>query len=440
MRRAAIVLLLALSGPALAQGRPDLTNARYDEDWSVLADKPAEGTDRFKYIPIGSDAWLTTGLELRARSEIYQNNLWGDTPHPDDGYVLLRALPYADVHAGPVRVFVQPVAGYAASMADGASPVDQTRVDLLQGFADVKLPVGDASLTLRGGRQMLPLGSERIVGTRYGPNLPLAFDGGRAIIQSGAFKLSLFALRPVKPGPGSFDDASSPTKLLWGAYATGPSLDLHYLGYRNRAASFADGSGREVRHSLGARSFGRSGPWHWNVEAVLQFGRFAGGDILAWTVGSEFGHRSRGIDAMVRFDVISGDSHAGDGRLGTFNALFPKGKYFGELSPIGPYNIINLNPHVTIDLDERLTLGLAAQAYWRYATADGIYDVPGNLLRGPGPGKFVGKQAEAVLDWAPTRTLSFTASLSAFDPAGYIRATGPAGSIAMVGLEAGYKF
>ena len=40
--------------------------------------------------------------------------------------------------------------------------------------------------------------------------------------------------------------------------------------------------------------------------------------------------------AMMRLNVISGDRNAQDRTLGPFNALFPKGKYFGELSPVGP--------------------------------------------------------------------------------------------------------
>jgi hypothetical protein len=35
---------------------------------------------------------LTTGLELRARYEGYDNNLWGGAPVPDDSYLWLRAM------------------------------------------------------------------------------------------------------------------------------------------------------------------------------------------------------------------------------------------------------------------------------------------------------------------------------------------------------------
>jgi hypothetical protein len=120
------------------------------------------------------------------------------------------------------------------------------------------------TLRLRAGREMVGLGTERLVGTRYGPNVPLAFDGGRAIVHRGGLTLNTFYLRPVEPGTGTFDDHTSQAKALWGAYATqmiGPAgVDLYWLGYRNDLARFQNASGREIRHTLGLRLFGKAPP------------------------------------------------------------------------------------------------------------------------------------------------------------------------------------
>ena len=224
------------------------------------------------------------------------------------------------------------------------------------------------------------------------------------------------------------------------------SLDLYWLGYRNNAAHFDGRSGPEDRDSFGARIFGGSNGWYWNVEAVYQSGRFLGSRISAWTMGSEAGHRFARVpltpDAMLRINIVSGDRRQGDGRVGTFNALFPRGKYFGELSPIGPYNIVSVNPHVALNLGRKLSAGLAVMAYWRFSTADGVYDVPGNLIRAPGEAtaRFIGKQAEATLAWQATPELELSSSFSAFAPGGFIRQTGPARTITMLGLEANFRF
>lgn len=451
MRSFLVLLAVVVAFPAQAQSSeawqsPTLTNTRYDEDWSQLAD-PAHRTGRWtedlKYIPFNADGtvWMGSGIELRARTESFTNNLWGDAAAPDDAYLWLRAAPYVDLHAGPVRAFVQPIAAYVVGVAPSAGPIDQTRKDLLQGF--VELAAG--SVTLRGGRQMLLVGTERLVGTRYGPNVPLAFDGVRADIRSGKTVVSLFAAKPVQPLGGNFDDRSSPTKALWGAHAALPRLDLYYLGYRNRTANFSEATGREERHSFGLRSHGVSGDWRWNVEGVVQFGTFAGQRIRAWTLGSEV---SRGFPqtplkprATLRFNVISGDGDPHDGKLGTFNALFPKGKYFGELSPIGPTNIVNVHPGVTIALAKNVSLGLAGMAYWRFSIADGIYDIPGNLILGTaGSGaRFIGKEAEATLSWQATPELELSTSFSAFSAGRFLRETSPAKTIMMIGAEANFR-
>lgn len=455
-KSACLALSLCASSPLAAQTTeawqaPTLSITRYDEDWLDLADAEKRGhhwTGQFKYIPLTDDAWLSTGVEVRLRNENYDNSLWGGAAAPDDSFLWARAMPYADLHVGigdqiHARAFVQPIISYAVGVAPSASPIDQSRVDMLQSFADVSV----GPVTLRGGRQMLSLGTERLVGTRYGPNTPLAFDGVRGSVALGkGSKLDLFLLNPVQPGPNSFDDRISDTRKLWGVYATLPELDLYYLGYRNRVARFGGLTGREERHSIGARSHGVRGAWHWNVEGVWQFGQYEGQRISAWTLGTEVGRSLPFLplkpDATLRFNIVSGDKDRDDGHVGTFNALFPKGKYFGELSPVGPTNIVSLNPRISAPLGNGFSASLAAMAYWRYARHDGIYDIPGNLIRAPGDSRarFIGKEAEATLAWQATAELELSTSLSLFTPGAFIRQTGPARTIAMTGFEANFRF
>lgn len=462
--RGGIIAALLFAAPAAAQlvepwKPPVLTTERYNEDWSDLTDpakRTGRWTERFKYIPLDQtgSAYLTTGTEIRLRYEDYRDNLWGGADAPDNGYLWARAMPYADLHVGAVRAFVQPIIAYAAGVKPSASPVDQTRVDLLQGFGDVLIKVGDdASLRLRAGRELIGLGTERLVGTRYGPNVPLGFDGGRAILHGGRATINFLYVRPVDARGGSFDDRTSSTRKLWGAYATrtlggsaATGIDLYYLGYRNSRAAFDQGAGIETRHTLGLRSFGVAGDWRWNVEGAYQFGRFAGAPISAWTLGTElvrsFPAAPLKPQVTLRANIVSGDRNRDDPRLQTFNAMFPKGKYFGELSPIGPYNIINTHLGGGFDLGRGVGFGIAGMAYWRQSKGDGIYDIPGHLIRsGAGSdARFIGKEAEATLSWLATPELELSASLSFFQPGAFIRETGPARTIRMIGLESNFRF
>lgn len=461
IRRCAAAALLMLPGAALAQSESESTvaqtNLRYDEDWASLRDTPHRSADwwqRLKDRPLDSsgDIRLTLGAEARARFEGFRDNLWGQPPAPDDGYLWLRFMPLADLHAGPVRGFVQGIAARANGVGAGAGPADTTGIDVLQAFADIRLPLGShATVTVRGGRELVALGSERLVGLRYGPNVPQAFDGVRGMLDIGSARIEAFDFRPVAVGPGNFDDRSSPTRALRGVYATlplaaGAKADLYWLQYDNEAARFHEVAGREQRDTFGVRLWGRSGGLAWNWEAMLQRGRFEGEAIRAWSIASETSYAWPQLQfaprLRLRANIASGDHDPADKVLGTFNAMFPKGKYFGELSPIGPRNIMNLHASADFELGTGVTAEIVGIAYWRASRADGVYDVPGNLIRGAdnSRARHIGNQLEALVNWQATPTLSFSASASLLSAGRFVRETGPARPIRMIGSEAMLRF
>lgn len=448
----AFALLAALLPFVATAQEVEQTNLRYDEDWSVLSQTRPAGWRTAKYLPLTQDgsAYLTLGGEARARFEGFDNNLWGEPPAPDDGYLWLRVMPHADLHAGPARVFVQGIAGYARGVGVGKGPVDETGIDLLQGFADVRVPLGGGTLTVRSGREVVALGSERLVGIRYGPNIPQAFDGVRAIVEHGPVRIDAFHLRPVAISGGDFDDRTSKTRRLDGIYATiAPTkdigLDAYWLGYGNENARFAGRTGREARDTFGLRFFGQRGSLGWNWEAMLQRGHFDGDLIRAWSIATETAWRFADTPLQprlrLRANIARGDHDPANRRLGAFNALFPKGKYFGELSPIGPRNIVNVHPSVDFNLGKGVTVELVAARFWRESRGDGVYDTPGGLIRPAADSDawHIGDQVEISAGWQVSALLSFSASLSAFRPGAFIRDTGPARTIHMIGAEAMLK-
>nr|WP_315855262.1 alginate export family protein [Chenggangzhangella methanolivorans] len=166
---------------------------------------------------------------------------------------------------------------------------------MLQGFAEASAPLGSGELSIRGGRQMVAYGSERLIGLRFGPNVPLSFDGARARLSVGDWTVDAFAYRPVANELGNFDDRSDRSRKTFGLYATralpeiGPKsgLDLYWIGYERDDARFDSGVADERRHTLGTRFFGALGDWSWNHEAMLQLGTFGGERILAWSVATD---------------------------------------------------------------------------------------------------------------------------------------------------------
>lgn len=439
------------SPPAATWKAPALTYIRYDEDWSGLADPSARTgrwTEALKYIPLdGEKAYLSTGLEVRFIHDTYRNNGWGAYPAPNDNYFWLRATPHADLHVGVVRVFVQPILAYGPGVTPVPTALDETGADLLQGFAEVDLPIdGGGRLMVRAGRQMMPLGGQRLVSTRYGFNVPLAFDGLRAKLNAGPVAVDVFDVKPVEPGAGDLDDRRSRSRRLRGVYATIPNLDLYYMDFRHRGVRFGTLRGDEHRETYGARSFGRVENWRWNIEGALQTGRLADQRIRAWSFGSEvarsFPTARFAPDAMLRFDIQSGDADPTDRKLGTFNAMFPRIAYYGLLAPAAPANLVSLHPRVILDLGRRVSLDVNGLAYWRQSRADSAYDTPTTILRPPGAAtsRFIGKAVEMSLYWQATPELSFSTTASTFFPGGFIRQTGRAGSIGFLDFEANFRF
>jgi hypothetical protein len=462
LRLGSCAALLLVAAPAFAQTTdasraPTLTVERYDEDWSVLAD-PERRTDRWtegaKYIPVDASGsiYLTTGLEARSRYEGYQNTDWGSSP--DQGYVWHRLMPYADLHLGRFRVFAQPILS-TISGADGPKrPVDTTGIDLTQAFAEVEVDLTKGtSLKLAAGRRLISLGAGRFIDTRYGPGIPLPFDGAQATVGGDRGQVTMLYVRPVDTGPGNFNDRTNSDRAAWGAYATGwlgggrsQGIDLFYIGYRDRRAVFDQGVGREVAHTFGTRAFGDTGSWYWNVEGVLQRGTFAGRPVRAWGAGGEIGRRFLALplkpELGLTTDVISGDKDPEDGTLQTLNPIFPRGKYFGALTPVGPRNLIHIRPSTAIHPSASVALSLTGVAYWRESRRDGIYNIPGFLVRSgrDASARFIGKQVEVAIAWQATPEFNLSAQLSAFAPGAFIRETGPAKTIRMAGTAANFRF
>lgn len=437
---------------------PTLTVERYPEDWSHLA-RIGEGAGRWteplKYIPLREDGavYLTTGMEARSRYEAYQNTNWGSAP--DDGYAWHRFMPYADLHAGSIRVFAQPiVTAISGAHSRPRTPVDTTGADMLQAFAEVEAEVAEGTtLRVSVGRKLLSLGAGRFVSTRYGPGIPQAFDGVDATVKGPRREVTAFYLRPVDTSPDDFDDRGSRQKSTWGFYTThwlggGRSfgVDAYYLGLRDRKAVYDQGAGKHIIHTFGTRAFGDTGSWHWNVEAAVQRGTFAGQRSLAWGVATEIGYRFATAPLRpalhLAADIVSGDRDRDDSRLGTFNPMFPNGKFLGALTPVGPRNLVHVKPSFAIHPRADMAVSLAGAAFWRQSTDDGVYSVPGQLLRGgsESDARFIGKQLELAIAWQATPELNLSASASVFDPGSFIRDTGSSRPIRMVSAMANFRF
>ncbi|QOJ24855.1 MAG: alginate export family protein [Gammaproteobacteria bacterium] len=202
---------------------------------------------------------------------------------------------------------------------------------------------------------------------------------------------------------------------MYGLYATfAPEsiaplkIDLYWLGYERDQGRFAAAQGREHRHSFGTRLFGSAKNWDWNLEAVFQIGHIGSQTIRAWTVASDTGFTFTTLPWSPRLglkaDIASGDKNPGDGRLGTFNALYPNPTYFTEAALLAPGNIMDLQPAVTIKPVSTLTFTVGWNFLWKHYQADAVYTPPAPLVAIPetiGTDRYIGDQLKLEGSYRP---------------------------------------
>jgi hypothetical protein len=434
---------------------------REDENWTFLRNKALRQDfwDPIKYIPLrnSSDNWyLTIAGEAREVWEQIGNDNWGQQPYMN-GYFNERYMLSLDTHYGKhVRSFVELKSGLNSFRIGGPRPIDEKKLDFQAGFLELNSYKGANSFALRVGRHELEYGSGRLIDVREGPNVRLSFDGFMVKSVLHSWQIDGFAVRPDVDNFGFFDNEPNPAVEFWGVYATRPSLstislDIYYLGLNRKQATFERGTAQEVRHSLGARisrpvTTTRPG-LDFDYEGLWQFGTFGSANIRAWTVASETGYRFPTLPLKPRFsakaDISSGDNPTSQ-TLGTFNPLFPKGNYFGVLATTGPgpLNFIDIHPHVETAFPHNLTASFDWIFQWRENVLDGVYSVPGSLIRpaGNSRARFVGDRPGMELRWQVDRHIWCQADYGIFYAGIFLKETQPGRDLNYWALWAGYKF
>ena len=458
-----MVLIAFVPGAAYAacpSTRPAFQTLRYEEDYSFLRDPDCRTDvwDRIKYMPLSEagDVYLSLGGDLRERYEYFHNAQWGQGPQDPDGFLTQRYMPYLDLHLWTWgRFFGQLKSNLESGRTGGPRPTDRDELDAHQVFVDLSLPPDPQyGLTLRAGRQELAYGSQRIISVREGPNVRQSFDAVRGILRYGSWRVDAFVSQPAETNEGIFDDKTDQKRRLWGVYAVGPSpagqvlnLDAYYLGFRRQDAKFDTGIiAHELRHSLGIRLWGRAVDWDYNLEALYQFGKFGQSEIQAWTAASDIGYTLSRLPLTPRLglkaDIISGDRDRDDRTLGTFNALFPKGAYFGEIALIGPANLVDVHPSIDLRLTRDLILSGTWDIFWRESRDDGIYNSALVLLRSGRASRalFIGHQTEVQMEWRVSRHLALTMNYAHFFAGPFLKDTGPAHDVDYASGWVTYRF
>lgn len=429
---------LSQAASPLEDSRPGRPGApRWVEDYRFL-DAPGKATDPFdglRYHRLSDSAWLQLGAEARYRADAVDKPFFGLRGIKDDSYLMQRLQAHADLHLfdDALRAFVQ-VENTRAFGKDLYSPNDESRNEMRQAFIDLNHDVTGGRYTTRVGRQEMAYGNQVFVTYRDSPNIRQTFDGLRASLNlKDGRKLDAFAVRPVETGEDSWDDGSNNAVKFYGLYGTLPltqawNIDLFAFGLETDDRSLAGETGDEKRYTFGTRVFGRYQAIDWSWDLAGQRGHLGNADIRAWAVSSDTGYTFShpwNPRLAIRLDAASGDSEVGDGKVGTFDPLYPRNGVYGEASLTTLSNVIVMGPTFGFSPWRNLRFEPGVFEVWKQNTSDGVY-MPGMsvLANTRGTGRHVGTIYRVNSRWLPTPNLTLDLDLKYYDIGAAIRDAG----------------
>lgn len=374
-------LACAAAPPAWAQANPcDPQPYRWAEDCRGLAGQKLTGPQRLRHLPLGDDAWLTLGGEARVRSDSVRNADFGIDGAPGFLQSGRRLMFHGDLRtaSGP-RAFLQMAIAESAGRP-AMRTYDQDELDVTQAFVDLPLRLVGTETTVRLGRQEISLSDNRLVTTRDGVNIRRTFNGVMVETKVAGARLNLFRLKPTENLRGAFDDRPAHGERFQGASLdlprNGAGLATLFLFDRTRPmARFMDVTGPERRYTAGVRYVRREGPWDFAGQLAYQWGHARGQEIDAWGGAAGAGYA---LDAPLAarvgggFAFASGDKRAGDGKLGTFDPLYPNSYGLSDAPFLHQTNYVAAFAEASARVGP-VDLGAAVYGVERQSTGDAIY-------------------------------------------------------------------
>ncbi len=401
--------------------------------------------DALKRMRLGDDLFmLSVGGEERIRQ---MNEVNGRLNGRDDNYQLLRSRVYADLwYQDKVRLYVEYIDAQIYNQNLPPRPIDVNHSDLLNAFAEIKLlELDGAPVYVRGGRQELCFGSQRLISPLDWANTRRTFEGLMLYRYSENFDASLFWTQPVIIDPKRFDSVDDKQNFsgLWLTYRpmTGQAIDLYYLDLDNAnhnvSGQFAGASrvqGSFNTSTFGSRYAGNYQDLLFDFEGMYQFGPWSNQTTSAAAYTAALGWNFSKVPTTpqfwVSYDFATGDHNPGRSDThGTFNQLFPFGHYyFGFLDLVGRQNIEDLNFQAVTWPTKWITCFAQYHLFRLDSGRDAMYGPAGQVFRVDPTGRAgrdVGNELDLVTNFHLTQNQDIFIGWSKLYEGSFLKKTGP---------------
>lgn len=426
-----------------------------DNDFSYLDDPNYDDWhfgESLKRLSGPQDFVLDVGGDYRVRFHDEDNLRGKPLSGQNDSFVLHRTRVYADAQFGPdVRVFAQALDAVSFGEDLPSRSSEENRSDAANLFVELRLLADQQTdWSVRGGRQEILLGSQRLLTNSPWRNTTVAHDGVRTWVKRNDWRTDAFWVRPIDvaqhlPTDSNFDNPDQSQELFgvftrWDA-AENHELDAYWIALQESDKRFVSSRGTAGQlnaHSLGLRWYHTGDQFQAELETVLQVGDAADEQIRAGFVTGGVGrlwnwgtwkHSLWGY-----YDWASGDDSQTDDTHGTAVRYFPRGHYYlGYADVVGRQNMHDLNVHWRISPGPRLQIVLAAHMFDLSSATDALYNTGGRAIyRDPTgtSGRDVGEEIDILVRWKATPRNQFGFGYSRFFVGDYFGSPNIRGGVA----------
>jgi hypothetical protein len=314
---------------------------------------------------------------------------------------------------------------------------------------------------LKIGRQVITLGSQRLVGENDWANTSRSFDAVRGTYKGAGFTLDAFASSPVVNSKSRFDQSdlfngnNDHRDLVFsGLYLSTQQrfglIDYYALqcdrangntgtleGLLKSAAPKGDSKDRSDFITLGSRIVGEPQKlhgWEFQTEGAYQTGRVRGLDLSAFAVTSGVGYN---FDApwkprlYVEYNYASGDNDHKSNEIGTFQNLFASNHaYYDIMDAFSWKNMQNAMIELAVQPVKSVKARVEYNAFWIASNQDAWYR--SNDITQVRPLNAAAMHAHAyegcelafIVTWTASRHLEFEGGYSYFFAGQYLADTG----------------
>jgi hypothetical protein len=303
-----------------------------------------------------------------------------------------------------IDVFVQPqdqrVWGQEASVL-----TDERNMDLHQGYVEIRNFLGEP-ITIKVGRMELSYGDQRLISPLDWSNIGRAWDGAKlkysakdwwiegfyTVIKDPLAVNSVPGLPAAATPPGVVNGAAE-DQDFGGLYFSYTGIADHEFDVYGFFREFQDKSfvaengalGDLIDHTYGARIKGKDAGFDYTLEAMGQSGKRSADRIQSYAYVATLGY-TFDMDWKprigVEYDYASGDRHAGDGKLNTFDPLFPFNHYYqGFADVVGFRNLKDLSLYLSVKPSDTTSINLDFHNFWLAQDEDAWYNDNGTVVR-----------------------------------------------------------